>query len=319
MKKTQIIIIIILSAILTFSIYGQDEETIRVETNLVNINVAITDKKGNFVEDLEKGNFEVFDNGKKQEIEYFSTEDAPISFGIVYDMHPTTDERTKAVLESLREFTKGLREKDDFFTLVFNKRGSLMVDFVPTEEQLRTNLSGDYREPNALYDAIYMATEKISERRNLKRVILVITDSADHNSEHRFGDILERLKNLDAQIYAVLWDESELWEYSDITREGKTRRTVSTDASILDRAALRELAARTGGTMQSMTVQKASELFRIYNQIAFETRKQYTLGFYPETIDGKWHELKVNLVSVKDYRKKVLNYRLGYQSPKLVN
>lgn len=317
MIKLNIAILMTLSFILSFPVFGQDEKPINVETNLVNINVAITDKNGDFVEGLKKENFEVFDNNIKQDIEYFSAEEAPISFGIVYDMHPTTDERTKAVLESLREFTKGLRKQDDFFTLVFNKRGSLIVDFVPTAEQLRTNLSGKYSEPNALYDAIYLATEKISERRNFKRVLLVITDSADHNSEHKFSDVLKQLKNRDTQIYTVIWDEAEQWEYADVTRDGSVRTKVSSDATKLDRAALEELAIRTGGLVQSPTVQNASELYRIYNQIAFEMRKQYTLGFYPEIIDGKWHDLRVNLRSVKDSKKMAMTYRLGYLSPKL--
>lgn len=68
--------------------------------------------------------------------------------------------------------------------------------------------------------------------------------------------------------------------------------------------------------MRSPTVHNTQELFRIYNQIAFETRKQYTLGFYPETADGKWHDLRINLRSVKDRKKTVLTYRRGYQSPK---
>ena len=143
----------------------------------------------------------------------------------------------------------------------------------------------------------------------------MITDSADHNSEHRFGDIIKQLKTLDAQIYAVLWDEAEDWRFRDITRNGEQRTRVTSDASQLDRAALQGLALRTGGTMSSPTVQNAQELFRIYNQIAFETRQQYTLGFYPETVDGKWHELRINLRSVKNRKKIVLTYRLGYQSP----
>ena len=316
MKFIQTTFLIILTAILIFPIHAQDETPIRVETNLVNINVAIKDKKGDFVEGLQKENFEIFDNNIKQEIEYFSAEDAPVSFGIVYDMHPTTEQRTTAVLESLREFAKKLNANDDIFSIVFNKRGSLVTDFIPTVEQLNTNLSGKYREPNALYDAIYLATEKIRESRNLKRVLLVITDSADHQSEHRFGDIVKQMKNLDTQIYAILWDEADDWKYTDITRNGRTRTRVSSDASGLDRAALQELALRTGGTMRSPTVHNARELFRIYNQIAFETRKQYTLGFYPASVDGEWHDLRINLLSVNDRKKMVLTYRQVYQSPK---
>ncbi|NNE97903.1 MAG: VWA domain-containing protein [Pyrinomonadaceae bacterium] len=315
MKAIRIVFLAICSTIFTVAAFAQDEKPIRVETNLVNVNVSITDKKGKFVERLTKENFDVFDNGQNQKIEYFSAQEAPVSFGFVYDMHPTTEARTKAVLESLREFTKSLREEDDFFTLVFNNRGSLNVDFVPTAAQLRTHLSGRHREPNALYDAIFLATNKIREKRNFKRVIMVITDSADHNSEHRFNDILKQLKTLDAQIYTVLWDEAEEWQYADLTRDGDPRRRVSSDASSLDRAALEELAVRTGGLMQSPVVQNAGELFRIYNQIAFETRKQYTIGFYPDQLDGKWHHLRIKLRSVKDGKRMALTYRQGYQSP----
>ncbi len=315
MRFIETIILIILTAILIFPVIGQDETPIRVETNLVNLNVAIKDKNNDFVRGLQKENFEIFDNNIKQEIEYFSAEDAPVSFGIVYDMHPTTDERTTAVLESLREFAKGLNANEDIFALVFNRRGSLLTDFIPTEEQLDTNLTGKFREPNALYDAIFAATEKLAKSRNRKRILFVITDSADHNSEHRFGDIIKQIKTLDAQIYAVLWDEAADWRFSDITRNGEPRTRVTSDASQLNRAALQGLALRTGGTMGSPTVQNAQELFRIYNQIAFETRRQYTLGFYPETVDGKWHDLRINLRSVKNRKKTVLTYRLGYQSP----
>ena len=317
MKFIKTAFFIILFTILTFPLYAQDENLIRVETNLLNINVAIANAKGDFVKNLAKENFEIYDNGVKQQIEYFSAESAPISFGIVYDMHPTTDERTKAVLESLREFSKGLGERDDPFTLFFNKRVSLTVDFVPTAQQLRTHISGKHREPNALYDAIYLATNKIKTRRNFKKVLLVITDSADHQSEHRFNDVVKQLKTLDTQVYTILWDEAEEWRYTDVTRDGDSRRRVSSDASGLDRAALEELALRTGGMIRSPTVQNARELYRIYNQITLETRKQYTLGFYPATVDGKWHNIRVNLRSVKDRKKLALTYRMGYQSKKV--
>ncbi len=310
------VLIVLLIIFITFlSASAQDEKPITINTDLINLSVAVMDAKGNYLENLQKEQFEIYDNGKKQTIEYFSAGDAPVSFGIVYDLHPTTDERTTAVLESLREFAKNLKGNDDIFALVFNQRGSLTTDFIPNAEQIKSNLSGGFREPNALYDAIFAATEKLGKSRNLKRVLFVITDSADHNSEHRFSDVINRLKTLDAQIYAVLWDESEDWRFRDVTRNGEQRRRVSSDANGFSRADLQALAMRTGGTLTSPTVQNAAELFRIFNQIALETRRQYTLGFYPEKADGKWHELRINLRSVKDSKKTVLTYRLGYQSP----
>lgn len=315
MRSMRILSVIVLTVIFGQAVFSQDEKPIKVDTNLVNINVAVLDKKGNFVEGLTKQNFEIYDEDKKQTIEYFSDENAPISLGIIYDMHPTTDERTKAVLESLREFTNRLGKNDDFFTLVFNKGGSLTLDFVPTAEQVRIHLSNGYGEPNALFDAIYEATEKIRERRNYKRVLLVITDSADHNSEHSFSDIQKQLATIDAQVYTILWDEADKWDYSDITNDGQRRTRVSSDADSLTRGAMQELAARTGGMMESPTVQNANELFRIYNQIGSEIRQQYTLGFYPETIDGKWHDLRIRLNSEGNTKAMSLTYRLGYQSP----
>ncbi len=317
MRKTKFISLIVLTVIFAVSVFPQDDKPIAVDINLVNINVAVSDKKGNEIKGLTKDNFEIYDEDKKQTIEYFSAENSPISFGIVYDMHPTTDERTKAVLESLREFTKGLGRDDDFFTLVFNKRGSLILDFVPTAEQVRIHLSSGYNEPNALYDAIYNAAEKIRERRNNKRVLLVITDSADHNSEHSLNDIQKQLKTIDTQVYTILWDEADKWEYADITNDGVRRNIVLNDGSSLSRGAMQDLAFRTGGTMQSPIVHNANELFRIYVQINKEMRRQYTIGYYPETTDGKWHDLKLKLRSVQNSKGMSLKYRLGYQSPKI--
>lgn len=308
----QLFIAFIILFVSSFAAFAQDE--IKVETNLVNLSVAVTDAKGNYVEGLQKEQFEIFDNGIKQEITHFSAADAPVSYGIVYDMHPTTDERTTAVLESLREFIKLLKAEDDFFTITFNRRGSLILDFVPNLEQVETSLDGKYSQPNALYDAVFLGAEKLSKSRNLKRVLLVITDSADHQSEHKFRDILKKMKTFDAQVYAVLWDEADDWKYRDITRPDNSRRRISSDATELDRAALQELALRTGGTMRSPTAQNAQELFRIYRQIAFETGRQYTLGFYTEKADGKWHDLKIKLRSVEGGKKMALTYRTGYQS-----
>ena len=138
-KNLSIVLLCFVLSIVAAS--GQDTETTVVETNLVSINVAVRDAKGLFVRNLRKEQFEVFDNGAKQEIALFSAEKAPVTYGIVYDMHPTTDERTAAVLESLRAFTKNLSEEDRFFVMAFNHYGSLNLDFVPTVEQIEKNLT----------------------------------------------------------------------------------------------------------------------------------------------------------------------------------
>ncbi len=294
------------------------EEPIRVGTDLVTINIAVTDSKGKPVTGLKKEQFEIFDNKTKQQISHFSAEEAPVVFGIVYDMHPTTAERMTAVLDSLRTFTKNLKEEDPFFLTAFNHYGSLNVEFIPTAEQIEKNLSmpAKTREPNSLYDAIYAAADKLRESTSLKRTILVISDSADHNSRHSFSDISRQLKNLDVQVYAVIFDESEMWGYSDISSSMEPpRRRVSSDATKLDRVALEELTMKSGGSSRFPVTQNSVELFNIYQQIAAEMRNFYTLSFYPTNSDGKWHELKVGFRLIEGSNRFAMTYRSGYQSP----
>lgn len=312
-KRNILLVLIFMSSV---AAAAAQDETIRVDTNLVTVNVLITDRNGKFVEGLKTEQFEIFDNKTKQKIEHFSAGDAPVSYGIIYDMHPTTEERTKAVLESLREFTKELREADDFFLLAFNMRGSLKLDFIPTVEQMETHLPQS-REPRALYDAIYHSAERLRTSRNLKRVLLIISDSADHQSRHSFSDITNKLKSFDAQVFAVVFDENSRFSYGEITRGGgREPNTISKDASEIERAALQGLTLKTGGTTHFPVTSNSYYLFSIYKRIAAEIGRQYTLGFYPtEVSDGKRHDLRVNLLNVKGSKNFALTYRQNYQSP----
>ena len=137
------------------------------------------------------------------------------------------------------------------------------------------------------------------------------------NSRHSFSDLSKQLKTLDVQIYALVFDEAEMWTYSDVTPGGSNRRRrISGDASRLDRVALEELTMKSGGTAHFPATESGQNLYRIYNQIASEMREFYTLSFYPvDTADGKWHELRIGLRSVEGSKRFALTYRQGYQSP----
>jgi Ca-activated chloride channel homolog len=314
MKIKQNLLLLLIGLLLGLAINAQ-EEPIRVETDLVTVNVSIADKQGKSVRGLQKEKFEVFDDKIKQQISLFSAEESPVSFGIVYDMHPTTDERTRTVLDSLRAFTKNLKPDDRFSIVAFNERGNLNLDFIPTIEQIKNQLNR--KDPTSLYDAIYLAADKLRQGKNLKRTLLVISDSADKNSRYSFSELSKKLKSFDVQIYAVIFDESEMKNFSDITRGDKFRRIVSNDATQLDRVALEGLTIKSGGTSSFPLTANGQEPYEIYNQIASEVRESYTISFYPTiTADGKWHELKIGLRSVKDSKRFALTYRQGYQSRK---
>ena len=306
--------------ILVFSSKGfaQDEDkAVRVETELVTINVGVIDGVGKPVDGLSQSQFEIYDNRIKQKIEYFSGASAGITYGIVYDMHPTTEQRTNAVLNGLREFTKALPAVDNHFFFVFNQRGCLSLDFVPDSDQLGRHLANpEKREPRSLYDALYSAAEKLRSQRSPKKTLLVITDGADHNSRRSFNELREELRKFDVQVYAIILDENvdSFTSYVDITKQPERAQGLS-DASPNDRAALSSITLRSGGATFPSSFEDQRNILRISQQIATEMQRQYTLSFYPSQLpDGTWHSLRIGLRGVPNSKKFVLTYRLGYQA-----
>ena len=318
--------ILVPAIILTFSLLcvpvggsGQDEDKPdRVETDLVSINVTVIDGTGKPVVGLSQRQFEIYDGRVKQTIEHFSASAAGVTYGIVYDMHPTTGQRTNAVLNGLREFTKNLPSADDHFFVVFNERGSLSLDFVPDPQQLERHLARpEKREPRSLYDALFLAAEKLRQSRNLKKTLLVITDAADHHSRTSFNELRSELRKFDVQVYAIVLDETlnRFDGYIDVTRRDEAPRILS-DASPNDRAALSSITLRSGGATFPSSLEDEKNILRISRQIATEMQNQYTLSFYPSASpDGRWHILRVGLRSVNGSKDFVLTYRQGYQAP----
>jgi VWFA-related protein len=302
-----------------FSIYtaAQDDDPIRVETNLVTMNISVTDQRGNYVKGLQKKDFQILDNNFPQVIDEFSAEEAPVVFGIVYDMHPTTSERSANVLESLRKFTKELKQKDNFFVTVFNERGSLTTEFVPTNEQIEKFLSdAKPTTPNSLYDAIFAASGKIRARKNSKQVLLVLTDGEDHSSHHSLKELRLHLRSVNLPIYTIAFhDENKRqWGYTDIHRN-QTRQTLGlTETNELNQAVLAELSKTTGGQTFQREIQSRLFIYAICKKIQTEVENQYVVGFYADSFDGKWHKLKVRVNNSAKGRKFKLSNRRGYQS-----
>ncbi|HEX8737189.1 MAG TPA: VWA domain-containing protein [Pyrinomonadaceae bacterium] len=314
--KSLLLTVIVLT---TFSIYSlaQDDDTIRVETNLVTLNIAVTDRGGNYVKGLQKKDFQIFDNNFPKTIDEFSAEEAPVTFGIVYDMHPTTGERSANVLESLRRFTRELKAKDNFFVTVFNERGSLTTDFVPTSEQIQTNLTDiKPKTPNSLYDAIFAASGKARERKNSKQVLLVLTDGEDHSSHHSLKELRLHLRSVNLPVYTIAFhDENKRqWGYSDLYRNQGRQTLGLTETNELNKAVLAELSKTTGGQTFQREIQSRLFIYAICKKIQTEVENQYVLGFYADSFDGKWHRLKVRVDGGKNKKLRLSNRR-GYQSP----
>jgi len=273
---------------------------IQLATDIVNVTVSVTDPYGRFVTGLGKDHFEVFDDKVKQQIAHFTDEDAPVSLGIVYDVSGSMKERINRSIRALRRFIETSHQDDDFFLIAFNDRAKLIQDFTVSGDNILGHLM--FVAPHgstALYDAAYIAVEKIQQGRHSKKALLIISDGQDNNSRYTYKELRNRVKEADVQIYAI-----------GITDPA------SDSLAGFGRSVLEEITRMTGGRAFFPNAYNEPELVEICTRIALELRHQYSIGFYPTDIqsEAKWHKVQVKVNPPRGLGRLSLTYREGYQS-----
>lgn len=301
---------------------AQDDRIV-TGTNLVTLNVIVTDGQGRYVKGLNRDQFEVYDNKIKQQIAHFAAGASPVSIGIICEIHETSSEKTRAMLTAIKQFTTTLGDRDDFFFVAFSEHGNLMTDFVPSADQVLDHLRlvkpGG---PASLYDSVYLAADRLQKGRNLKKALLVISDGADDGSRHSYKAVRNRLRTFDVQVYAIGIANPATnpfvgygrWVFEDITRQTGTRSFLFNLDAAMGRAVLSEMSRASGGAIYFPENENEPELTGICTQIALELRQQYTLGFYSNDPQSKqWRHLKVRVNEPNGRSGLTLSYREGYQ------
>ncbi|HKV37861.1 MAG TPA: VWA domain-containing protein [Blastocatellia bacterium] len=278
----------------------QGDQDIRINSDLVSITVTVTDSYGRFVTGLSKDNFEVYDDKVKQPISHFSDEDAPVSLGIVYDVSGSMKERIQRSMKALKRFVETSHDDDDFFLLAFNNRANLVQDFTVSADKVLGHLM--FVQPKgstALYDAAYLAVEKIKQGLHPKKALLIISDGQDNNSRYTYNELRKRVKESDVQIYAI-----------GITDPA------SDSLAGFGRSVLEEIARMTGGRAFFPNAYNEPELVEICTRIALELRHQYAIGFYPTDLgsSAKWHKVQIKVKPPRGLGRLSVDYKDGYQS-----
>ena len=272
----------------------------KVEVDLVLVPVTITDPMNRLVTGLEKENFVVMDNGQKQEIRHFSSEDAPISLGVIFDMSGSMKDKIEKAREAVVDFFKTANPQDEFFMVAFNEKPVLLSDFTQSIESIQGQLV--YAEPRgrtALLDSIYLALSKMREAHNQKKALLIISDGGDNHSRYTESEIRSIVKEADVQIYAI-------GIFSPMPGTLEEQTGPATLSSITD---------VTGG--RTFTVDNPNELADIATKIGIELRNQYVIGYRPTTPvkDGKWRKIKVKLNPPKGLPPLTVYAKSGYYAP----
>src|SRR5262245_923123 len=264
----------------------KQRDKVVIETKLVNVPVKVFDDFGRFVVGLTKEDFEVFDNEVKQQITHFSDEDSPVSLGFVYDISGSMNGLTGRALSLLRRFFDNSHPEDEFFILAFNNKTRLVQDFTSIPEEIVNRVFSIRAGGNtSLYDAAYVATEKVKQGRHQKKALLIFSDGEENSSRYTGKELRALLKETDVQIYTIGFGTGGVLE---------------------------DIAEPTGGLSAFPMGVYDAEHF--YTRLALLLRRQYVIGFYPTDTSNKipWHKLHVKLNAPKQMRPLTLSYRKGY-------
>jgi VWFA-related protein len=276
---------------------------IKVNSTLVLINVTVTDPLNRFVTGLEKEHFRLFEDKVEQEISQFSSEDAPISIGLVFDTSGSMGTKLQKSRQAAAEFFKTANPSDEFFLVQFNDRPELAQAFTTDTNTLQNVLTFvQSKGRTALLDAVYLAMHEMKKAKNPRKALLIISDGGDNSSRYTETEIKNEVREADVQIYAIGIFESA----------GARGRTPEEAAGP---GLLNELSEQTGG--REYAVENVSELPDIAAKIGIELRNQYILGYTPKNKerDGKYRKVQVKLNQPRGLPPLKAYFRLGYYAP----
>ena len=276
---------------------------IRVNKTLVLINVTVTDPLNRFVTGLEKEHFRLFEDKVEQQITEFSSEDAPISIGLVFDTSGSMGAKLQKSRQAAAEFFKTSNPSDEFFLVQFNDRPDLTVPFTTDTDKIQSTLTfTQSRGRTALLDSVYLAMHEMKKAKNPRKALLIISDGGDNSSRYTETEIKNAVREADVQIFSIGIFES-------MGNRGRTPEEAAGPGL------LNELSEQTGG--REYAVENIAELPDIAAKIGIELRNEYILGYTPKNRerDGKYRRVQVKLNQPRGLPPLKAYFRLGYYAP----
>jgi Ca-activated chloride channel homolog len=276
---------------------------LRMDVELALVNVTVTDPYNRLVTGLELDNFRVFEDNIEQEVVTFSSEDVPISIGVVFDFSGSMANKVEKARQAAVQFFKTANPQDEFFLVSFNERAELTSSFTNSVEDLQSRLMLTApRGRTALLDAIYLGLSQMRGAHNAKRALLILSDGGDNHSRYNESDIKRLVKEADTQLYAIgIFDPL-----------GYRNRTPE---ELNGPSLLGEVTEMTGGRV--FAVERLEDLPDIASKIGMELRNQYVLGYRPsnKVHDARWRKIKIKLRAPRGLPPLNVYSKTGYYAP----
>jgi Ca-activated chloride channel homolog len=264
--RSLVILASLLVAVTTFVAQQAPSPSLKVDVDLVLVNATVTDEVGRYVVGLEKENFQVWEDKVAQQIEYFSTEDDPLSVGLIFDASSSMRPMLEYARQAALAFLETADARDEYFLVEFADRPHLTVDLTGDISKLQQHIIFIPAKGNtALYDAVYVGVEKLNKSaNNPKRALITITDGEENHSRYTFSNLRDFVREQNVQIFSIgAWGP------------------------------INNLVELTGGYAFH-----GDGLADICQKIAIELKNEYVIGYRSTNLatDGRWRkiQLKVN-------------------------
>jgi Ca-activated chloride channel homolog len=276
---------------------------LHLDVDLALVNVTVTDPYNRLVTGLDPDNFRVYEDNIEQEVVTFSSEDVPISIGVIFDFSGSMANKIGKAREAAVEFFKTANPQDEFFLVSFNERAELTSAFTNSVEDLQSRMMLTApKGRTALLDAIYLGLSQMRGAKNGKRALLILSDGGDNHSRYNESDIKRLVKEADTQLYAIgIFDPL-----------GFRNRTPE---ELNGPSLLSEVTEMTGGRV--FAVENLNDLPDIASKIGMELRNQYVIGYRPsnKAHDARWRKIKIKLRAPKGLPPLNVYSKTGYYAP----
>jgi Ca-activated chloride channel family protein len=281
---------------------AQQPPKLRSGVELVSLNVSVT-AEGKYITDLEQEEFEVFEDGAKQNVTFFSRKQQPIALAILLDTSNSMEGRLKTAQEAAVGFARRMTPEDVAEVIEFSSQVEILQDFTNDAAALERAIRGTTADGStALYNAVYISLKELkkvkarTEDEIRRQAIVVLSDGDDTSSLMPYEEVLDLAKRSETAVYTI-----------GLRQEYPGGRASFKEAEFV----LKQLAQETGG--RSFFPTSVNELPKIYEQISQELSTLYSVAYSSKNPlrNGAWRRIVVRIARPGH----VARTRQGYYGP----
>ncbi len=306
----------------------EDDEVIRIETNLVTFPVSVLDRNGRFISGLQKQDFQIFENGVEQKIDSFGSVEVPFTVILLLDVSPSTQYKIDEIQDAAITFVNQLRRDDKVIVISFDERVRVLSSATNNRYVLRDAIrQAAFGDGTSLYEAVDLVINQQLRSIEGRKAVVLFTDGVDTTSRRAtYQSTMRETEEVDALFYPIRYDTYAGMQGGNGGGTYPQRRTgggtlgdligiilgggniqigggnypsgggsagSSREEYETGRRYLEELARNSGGRI--FEADTTYNLDAAFSGIAEELRRQYTLGYYPETIGQKGERKQIRV------------------------